>query len=128
MKKYLLTIAIRVCVVLVMAGTVAKAQNAKPKDFLLVPASGSVTVSNGQTAQLNLGLPRAGFYKKDVIKLKANHDVQGLTVQLDPADSSGDAVVVKFSAQGVAPGTYGVTLVGTSGIVTRGTTVQILVQ
>jgi hypothetical protein len=127
MKNHFLLLVCAAATAVLLGTAQVSAQTSKPKDFLLVPASASVSVANGQSAQLNLGLPRAGFFKKDVIKLKANHDVQGLTVQIDPTDALADAVI-KISAQGVAPGTYGITLMGTSGVVTRGTTVQVVVQ
>lgn len=103
-------------------------QNTKPKDFLLVPANASVTISNGNTASLTLGIPRAGFYRKDVVSLKANYEIQGLQVTFEPAEATSDQVIVKLTAQGATPGSYGLTLVGKSGIVTRGTSVQVIVQ
>ncbi len=108
--------------------TALRAQDEKPRDFLLVPQSGAVTLAANGTAQVQLNIKRAGFFRKNVIKLKANHDAKGIEVSFDNADALGETAMVTLKTNGATPGTYGVTLTGSTVTVTRGTTLQVTVQ
>jgi hypothetical protein len=85
--------------------------------FSIAVNPASVSLEQGQSTTANLSVTRTNGFAGDVA-LSASGQPSGLTISFDPATVSGDASQVQVAAgSGVTPGTYTVTITGsTSGL------------
>jgi endoglucanase len=97
-------------------------------DFSLAPTPGSVTVTQGGTAQSTINIARSGGFT-GAVALSASGLPAGVTASFNPASATGASSLLTFTATGTATtGPATVTITGGGGGLTRTTTISLTVN